>query len=163
MAKLLAERLGLVHRSSGDFMRAMAAERGISVLALSAKAENDSGAIDRAIDEQTKLFDSASEGFVMDSRLGWYFVPCSTKVFLDVDLEVAAFRVFSERRGIEIENIDLSATIDAMEKRLDSESNRYSSYYGINWLDLDHYDLVIDTSLLDIDVVVDEIIAFVNS
>ena len=41
VAKRLAAELGLTHVSAGDFMRDMATERGITVLELSAIAEND--------------------------------------------------------------------------------------------------------------------------
>lgn len=157
VARALAERLEMAHRSSGEFMREMAAERGISVLALSAIAEDDGGEIDREIDERTKRLAEAEDDFVMDSRLAWYFIPRSVKVFLDVSIEVAAARIYGEGRGREVENTDLLATVAAVERRLDSETARYRAYYGIEWLDQGHYDLVLDTSALEVAEVVEKI------
>lgn len=161
VAKRLADRLGLEHVSAGDFMREMAAERGITVLELSAVAENDDGRIDREIDLRSRRFGEERDDFVMDARLAWYFIPRSIKVFLDVNLEMAAARIFGDRRGGERENVDLIATRNAVEGRLESETLRYKSYYGIDWLSRVHYDLVVDTSSLTVDEVVDRVAEFV--
>jgi predicted cytidylate kinase len=162
VAKKLAARLGLDHASAGDFMREMATERGISVLEFSARAEADP-AIDRAIDERSRRLGVESDGLVIDARLAWHFVPHSVKVFLDVALEVAAGRIFGDHRGSEMENIDLEATMRNIRRRSASESKRYADYYGIDYLDPKNYDLVIDTSSLSIDEVVDAIVEYVET
>lgn len=163
VAKRVAARLGLDHVSAGDFMRDMAAERGISVLELSAIAESDGGAIDREIDVRTRDLGEERDGFVMDARLAWYFIPRSIKIFLDVSLEVAAARIFGDRRDDEEENVDLLATRAAVASRLESESLRYRSYYGIDWLETRYYDLYLDTSPLTVAEVVDEVVDYVES
>lgn len=146
------------HVSAGDFMREMAGERGVSILELSRSAENDIE-IDREIDERTTRLAEEGDDFVMDARLGWHFAPESVKVFLDVRPEVAARRIFDARRGTEHENIDLKTTQRAIESRTESERDRYLTYYGLDYTDYDHYDLVIDTSDIGIDDVVDRIMS----
>ena len=94
------------------------------------------------------------DDFVMDARLAWHFIPQSIKMFLDVGLEVAAARIFGDRRGSEVENVDLVATRAAVQSRLESESSRYRDYYGIDWLDPRHFDLTVDTSSLSVSEVV---------
>lgn len=158
VARLLARRLGLDHVSAGDFMREMAAERGISVLELSRIAEHDD-AIDREIDERSRRLGRERDGFVIDSRLAWHFIPNAFKVFLDVQLDVAAQRIYGDRRGSEQENVDLDATRHNTEARRASESKRYAAYYHIDYLDPANYDLVVDTSALDPAGVVDLIVA----
>lgn len=145
VAKLLARRLDLEHVSAGDFMRDMAAERGISVLELSRIAEGDD-AIDREIDARSEQLGSSGRSVVIDSRLAWHFIPGAVKVFLDVSIEVAAQRIFGDERSSEVENIDLRSTIEATMERAASESLRYQQYYGIDYLDATNYDVVIDTS-----------------
>ena len=162
VAKALAARLGLRHVSAGDFMREMAAERGISVLELSRIAESDD-AIDREIDARSSLLGETGESFVIDSRLAWHFIEQSVKVFLDVDLDVAADRIYGDNRGSEAENVDLGATRRSTEERAASESLRYQSYYGIDYLDPTNYDLVIDTSHLSVEAAVDAIELYVRS
>jgi cytidylate kinase len=143
-------------------MREMAAERGISVLELSKIAEDDEE-IDRAIDARSATLGGSGESLVIDSRLAWHFIPGSVKVFLDVSLEVAAERIFGDRRGSERENVDLAATMRSTQARAESEALRYRRYYGIDYLDRANYDLVVDTSLLDVAAVVDRIVGFLGA
>ncbi len=100
---------------------------------------------------------------MIDARLAWYFIPRSVKVFLDVSIEMAAARIYGDRRERETENVDLLATQAAVEERLKSETDRYRRYYGIDWLDRTHYDLVIDTSPLSIAEVVAEILEYLET
>ncbi|HZD23439.1 MAG TPA: nucleoside monophosphate kinase [Acidimicrobiia bacterium] len=157
VATRVASRLGFRHVSAGDFMREMAEERGISILELSRTAETRE-AIDNEIDARTVRLGEEHDDFVMDARLGWHFLPHSFKVFLEVSPEVAARRIYEARRGSERENVDLAATQAAIASRIASEVKRYQDYYGIDYADHDHYDLIIDTSERDIDQVVDLII-----
>ncbi len=157
----VAEALGVAHVSAGDFMRQMAAERGMTILELSRTAE-DGGSIDREIDARTQRLASEGGSFVMDARLGWHFAPNSLKVFLEVRAEVAALRVFEARRGAETENVGFEATLDAIRRRTESERKRYLMYYGLDYTDHSHYDLVIDTSNKPIDDVIESILDFVK-
>jgi cytidylate kinase len=159
VAKSLAHRLGLDHVSAGDFMRAMAGERGTTILELSRIAESDDE-IDREIDARTVRLGEECDGFVMDARLAWHFLPMSIKVFLDVTPEVAAARIYGAGRATENENVDSAATRRAIEARIASERQRYRDYYGVDYLDSAQFDLVVDTSERTIEEVVDEIAVF---
>lgn len=161
VATRVAEQLGVSHVSAGDFMREMAEERGMSILELSRSAE-EHDSIDREIDDRTSRLAEWGGDFVMDARLGWHFVPQSVKIFLDVRPEVAARRVYGAGRGSERENVDLETTQRAIETRTASERDRYLGYYGVDYFDHGHYDLVIDTSDLSIEEVVDRILEHVN-
>lgn len=153
VAKRVARELGLRHVSAGDFMREMAAERGVSILELSRSAE-EGDSIDREIDARTARLAAEGDDFVMDARLGWHFAPKSVKVFLEVRPEVAAQRIYGAARGSEHENITLEETERAIEQRTESEKKRYLTYYDLDYTDHAHYDLVIDTSERTIDEVV---------
>ena len=153
--------LGVPHVSAGDFMREMAAERGVSILELSRSAEGKDD-IDREIDARTIRLAEQGGDFVMDARLGWHFIPNSTKVFLDVSLDEAARRVYEAGRGAERENIDLKSTRAAIERRTESERTRYFEYYGLDYTTHSHYDLVVDTSNLSVDEVIDVVVAHVR-
>lgn len=141
-------------------MREMASERGISILELSRSAEEHSS-IDREIDARTARLAREGQEFVMDARLAWHFAPESVKIFLDVRPEVAARRIYDAGRGTEHENVDLGETLRAIESRTHSERKRYLAYYGLDYTDHDHYDLVIDTSEMNIDEVVETILEHV--
>ena len=154
-AKLVATELKYPHHSGGDFMRAMAAERGVSLEELGVLAKNDS-AIDQEIDQKQKEFMDTHDNFVIDSRLGWFLAPESFKVFLLLDPDVAATRVLKDfednaakRKG---EATETPKTVDEVkanqEKRVASERERYKKYYGIeDHYALENFDLVIDTGV----------------
>lgn len=161
VALRLAAKLGWRHVSAGDFMREMASERGMSILELSRAAE-DGDSIDREIDARTVRLAEDSDRFVMDARLGWHFIPQSFKVFLEVDPEVAARRIYEAGRGTERENITLAETERAITSRTESERKRYLGYYGLDYADHEQYDLVVDTSELSIDQVVDEVLGHLD-
>jgi cytidylate kinase len=162
VASRVAASLGLKHVSAGDFMREMASERGVSILELSRSAEEHS-AIDREIDARTARLARDGGDFVMDARLAWHFAPDSVKVFLDVHPEIAAKRIYGAARGSEHENIDFTETLRAIESRTRSEKKRYQTYYDLDYTDHGHYDLVIDTSEMTIDEVVEAIVAHVSN
>lgn len=162
VAKVLAAELELAHVSAGDFMRQMAHERGVSILELSRTAEDDV-TIDHEIDARTRTLGVTRDDFVIDARLAWHFLPHSVKVFLDVRPEVAAARIYGAERGSEHENVDLAATQRAIEARSRSETERYQRFYGIDYTDPAHFDLVVDTSDLDINGVVARIRSFIEA
>jgi cytidylate kinase len=162
VASRLARRLGMAHASAGDFMRAMARERGMSILELSHLAEEDDS-IDEEIDARTVRLAETTDDLVIDARLGWHFVPSSVKVFLEVRPEVAALRIYEARRGTERENVDLETTRRAIGERTESERERYLGYYGLDYADHEHYDLVVDTSELTVEEVVDRIVGHVRT
>lgn len=158
----VAKALGMRHVSAGDFMRQMASERGMTILEFSRSAE-DRESIDREIDARTVRLAEESHDFVMDARLGWHFIPESFKVFLEVTPEVAARRIYEAQRGSEKENISLEDTQKAIEQRTESERKRYMKYYDLDYTDHTQYDLVVDTSPLTIDEVVEKILDGVPS
>jgi cytidylate kinase len=161
VARNLAARLSYDHVSSGDFMRQMAAERGISVLELSKDAET-SKVIDHEIDSRTATLGRERDGFVMDSRLAWHFIPDSIKVFLEVRPSVAARRIYGDDRTEERENVDFEATVASTAARAESEAKRYTDYYGVDYTDHTNYDLVVDTSEISVEAVVEAILEFLT-
>lgn len=157
-AKRVATTLGYSHYSGGDFMRAMASERGITLAELNILAETDP-AIDKEIDKKQKEFMDANNNFVIDSRLGWFWAPDSFKVFLTLPVSAAAERVFADMQAKKIERQNevqkAPETFEEVQTRLaerfESEGERYKKYYDIdNYQDPKHFDLVIDTSVNDI-------------
>jgi len=159
VAKELAKKLKYKHYSIGDFMREMAKERKVSLLELSKQAEEDRS-IDKELDKkQTRL--KKEDNFVIDSRLGFYFIPKSIKVFLGVELNEAAKRILKEKREHE-QYRDIQESIEKIKTRIKSEDKRYSGYYRVDYHNQKNYDLVIDTTNLKIDEVLNKILEFLN-
>lgn len=167
-AKKVSELLGYTHYSTGDFMRAIAEEKGISLVELSKVAENDSS-IDKALDDHNIAI-GEKDKIVLDSRLGFHFIPDSFKVFLELDPQIAAIRILKDKelnpnRSKESDNFDTEEGIsEKIKLRLDSERKRYKDLYNIE----DHtahnnFDLVINTKEIPLEEVSKKVIEEYNN
>jgi CMP/dCMP kinase len=154
IAKLLAEKLGYDYYSVGGFMREIAEKRNMQLSRLSAIAEKNREIDDELDDMQKRLIHK--NNLVMDSRLGFYFLPDSYKIFLTVSIDKAAQRIFNASRGVEKYN-SLEECKGYLKKRINSEKIRYKKYYNIDFPNLKEFDLIIDTTNKTPEEVLDEI------
>ena len=161
-ADLVAKRLDYTRFSSGDFMRKIAINRGISLNELSLLAEGDTS-IDEAIDNEVKKVGEMNK-IVVDSRLAFHWVPQSFKVYLNLPPEIAKERILNNlkenplRKESESSNSEEEIYTKII-SRLESEKKRYLELYNIDHTDLANYDLVIDTNKNNLEEVVDIIIS----
>ena len=164
-SKSIAASLGYKHFSSGDLFRAIGKERGIDVYQTNVAAETEKE-IDYQVDEKLRELGSYENELVIDSRTAWHWMPQSFKVYLDLDLEIAAKRILSHMDPERLKAEDIpekpSEYAVRLQDRLDSETKRYMSLYEINPYDADNYDLVIDTQQYKLDEVVENVIAAYN-
>lgn len=155
--KMLADHLGYKAYSMGDMRGEMAKARGLTIDALNAL-----GMTEAFTDKDADAFQSElgknEDDFVIDGWLSWHFIPQSFKVFLTVDPMVGAERIFADRaqnpnRSDEPEYATVEETQKTLQERVAQTDSRYQKWYGLQFLDQSHYDLVIDTSqLTDIEV-----------
>jgi len=149
-SKAIAAKLGFSHFSSGDFFRAIGRERGIDVFQANLIAEQEQE-IDHLVDEQLRKLGANEDNMVIDSRMAWHWMPYSFRVYLDLDLLVAAERILRslDDARMEVEDIpDSPADYAArLQDRLDSETKRYRTLYDVNPYNPANYDLVIDTAV----------------
>jgi len=160
VAKLLAKKLNYKHYSVGDFMREIAKQRNLTLLELSKQAETDKS-IDKELDEKQIELGKKEDNFVIDARLGFHFIKSSIKVFLEVDLNEAANRILKEKRQHE-QYKDVIDSINKIKTRINSEDKRYRGYYNIDYHDKTNYDIVIDTTNIKPDEIVNKILKIIN-
>ncbi len=161
VARLVAQKLSIKHYSTGDFMRQMATERGIDLLTLNKIAEKDKS-VDKELDERQINIGKKEDNFVIDARLGWYFIPHSIKIFLDVTDEEAARRIFSDQRTTEKPYKTMKEAMKNIRKRRESEKKRYKELYNLDYYDKKNYDLVVDTTKINAEQVAQKIVDFVK-
>jgi len=161
VGRLLAKRLGFRHYSSGDFMRELAEERKVSLLELSKEAEKDRS-IDEEIDERQIRLGMNEDDFVIDSRLGFHFIPHSVKIFLDADFNERVKRILADNIRKE-HNVNVESTKKNILNREKSEKKRYKEYYSLEPYDKKHYDFNVDTTNIEPEEAVNKIIEFLKS
>lgn len=166
VGKALAKELNFEFVSGGNFARKLAMENGMTMeerdkFLLEHPEVNDA----EKIDGMQKEYGQTKENFVLESRLGWFNVPDSVKIKLFCEDEVRFQRTSKqdpERFGTTIE--DFEAT---KKKSLEREENHRKSiehWYGIKDLNDDsHFDIVIDTTPLTFEEVLETCLDFINS
>jgi len=148
----LADRLGYEFQSGGNIFRQMAAENGMSLYEFDHFVRSHPEH-DHWLDNRQAEYGREHDNFVLESRLGWYFVPDSLKVRLDCELDERMRRV-ADREGISIE--------EAREKNSAREKTyiRYRELYGIeDFLSDEHFHVTADTTNRPAADVVDELMS----
>jgi CMP/dCMP kinase len=160
-AKGVAERLNFEHFSSGDLFRDISKKHGMDVLQANLNAEKNVD-IDYLVDEKLREIGSSKDSLVVDSRMAWHWMPYSFRVFLDLDVLVAAKRIVEEKNTERTsgENIpdNLQEYAEDLEERLESETRRYKKTYNVDPYEKSNFDLVVDTNTNNILEVIDIIL-----
>ena len=151
----LAQALDYRKFSAGGLFRRLALHYDMSVEKLNEFTKSNR-VIDQEIDSLIRRLGEGSE-IVLDSRLGFYWIHDSFKVYLTVDRDIAARRVYQDiikgrRKGEEaLTVIEATASI---QKQHESTMARYFRDYGIDISNTSSFDLIIDTDHMTPDEVV---------
>ncbi|MBO0736086.1 MAG: cytidylate kinase family protein [Alphaproteobacteria bacterium] len=151
-ARSVAASLGFRHFSSGDLFRQLAAERGESIEAINLSAESQRD-IDLKVDDLLQNMYLTEQKLVIDSRMAWHWMPHSFKVFLALDPDTAAQRIFDhlQAEGRVSEDAKSIAEVrKSIEGRFASEQKRYAALYAVDPTDPLNFDIVINTKHNDL-------------
>lgn len=150
VGKEVARMLEYKHYSAGDFARSLGTEKKMTIDQIAVEAEKDASIpYDELIDQWVR--DKAKEEkFVMDSRLGFHWLPKSFKVFLEIGIDVAANRAMKDlKENLNRSNSEHYRTLkearEYLQRRSLADRTRYREKYGIAYGDFEPYDLVINT------------------
>lgn len=149
-ADKVAELLGYTRHSSGDMVRGVLAKKGLTLEEYNTQAEDDH-TLDELVDDRLRELRTQKD-IVVDSRLGFYWIPESFKVYLDLDLSVATARIFKDavHNDMRIKSGEHASTLNEVakdvEKRMMGERSRFRSLYNVDPYNTSYFDLVIDTS-----------------
>lgn len=146
VSKLLAEELNYTIYRNGEYARKLAKDRGLDITSFNEYLSKHPE-IDLQIEKSASEYSKTHDNFIIDARLGWYAVPESFKVYLIIDIDVAAKRAFEDENRKETEKFDtIEEQKQDMIRRYNMENERYLKLYGIHKEDQANYDLVIDTT-----------------
>ena len=161
VSNLLCERLLYGYVYTGKIQREIANRYNMTTLELNHYAETHPE-IDEEIDATFKSLNDSTD-LIVDSRLAWFFIPGSFKIFLKTDLIVSANRISGDHQRKNEKYSSGEEAINNIIARKDSENKRYMDLYGVDCSDLSNYDLVIDTSFITPGKTADMIIAGYNA
>jgi len=149
-ADRVAEMLGYTRYSSGEFVRTITRKKKMTLAEFNEMAEKNPS-IDHGIDEELRNLREQND-IVIDSRLGFYWIPESFKVYLDLDGDVAIARIYKDanlntlRSNAGEGTTTMDDVMDQVDARLQNEKRRFKKLYGINPYSTENFDLIIDTS-----------------
>jgi CMP/dCMP kinase len=138
VSHLLCERTGFEYISTGRIQRGIAAEMGIFI-----------------------ALGKDPNGYVIDSRMAWFFLPDSFKVYLQTDVTVSARRILNDPKRNSEQYKNVEEAVEKILARKQSENTRFLLKYGADCAALSNFDLVIDTTKRDLEAVADLILTAV--
>lgn len=151
LSRQLAEKLNLPYIYVGGIRRKMAEEKGMTLAEFNKHGETDPSTdvdVDNRVVEEVSKLDSA----IIEGRTMFHFFPNSIKIFLTVDVDEAAKRIYNDHshsRKNEAQNF--SGIEDVKRNILDrkrTDDFRYKKYYGIDAYNPSNFDYVLDTTNL---------------
>lgn len=146
ISKLMSGEYGYEIYSTGKIVREFAAERGISVLEMNQLMEKDTS-FDHLIDDRVRQVSlERKDDLFFDSRLAWHFAVDTFKVFLSVDIDEAARRVYNDDRGETEKYKSLEDAKNQLIERARTEDKRYKEIYGIEYFNITNYNLILDST-----------------
>ncbi len=150
-ADKIAEMLGYTRYSSGTLVRSLLEKEGLTLSEYNKSAKSNTS-LDDKIDKRLRELRNHND-IVIDARLGFYWIPESFKVYLDLDVDIATARIYNDIRDnvsrkheLTQKNPRLGSATDAVRKRVTEERSRFKKLYNIDPFDTTRFDLVIDTS-----------------
>ena len=167
MAKSVAEELGFERYYMGKIFRDLAKEKGMTLEELHVYMV-DNPEVDTMVDNYLVDLAKKEDNFVVESRTAWHFIPKSLKIYLKIDDEEAAKRIYfelqKENERNEGKNLDtIDKVRESIIKRKEMDDERYMKFYGINIRNDKNYDLVIDTTNLSIEESFRKVMEFIKS
>ncbi|MBK6930768.1 MAG: cytidylate kinase family protein [Saprospirales bacterium] len=145
VSRILCERAGFQYVSTGRIQRQLAEEMGVDTLEMNRLADTDPG-IDEKIDSIFIALGNAPGNYVVDSRMAWFFLPRSYKVYLQADIHVAVERILRDPDRNSEQYGSREEAVEKIRARKNSENARFLKKYGADCTLMENFDLVIDTA-----------------
>lgn len=159
VAKKMCGKLGFEYFSTGGIQRKIAEERGIDTLQLNQLCGSDKSVDDLIDGRLRQMNEDGTTDIILDSRLAWFFVANSFKVYLTALHTVAADRVLNDDKRVGEPVGDRMEVLHNLLERQRIENERFKDFYNADCFNLDNFDIVVDSSESTVDEIADLIIA----
>ena len=131
--------------SAGLIFRRLAEQHGMTAKEFNQFIESNPK-YDNMVDDAIKEMGEKEENIIFDSRLAWYFVPKSFKIYMYVDVDTATERIFNDKGRVSESYSDMATAKKEIIERRQSEVLRYKTFYNVDIDNYNNYDFIIDTS-----------------
>ena len=156
VSKILSGKLGYDLISIGNLHREIAVERGMTINELMELGKKEDW-VHLEADKKTIEIGKTRDSFIIEGWLAYHFIPHSYKVFLSVNENVGAKRIFKDVRIDEPRAETIETTKQRLRKRLKNSQEGFKKHYNLDFLDQSNYDFVLDTTHLTLNQVVKKI------
>lgn len=170
-AEMLAKKLKAERIYVGGIRRELAREKGMTLQELNQYAathpetdvdvDTKAAALARELEKKRKIV-------IVEGRTQFHFLPDSVKIFMKVNPEEGAKRIWKDlqnKAAQEKRNEGNIPSFEVMKKRIyereEEDAQRYKKYYQIDHRDESQYDLIIDTTYLTPEKTVEKINSFI--
>ena len=157
VSNILCERLKYDYIYTGRIQREIADRYNMTTLELNEYSETHPE-IDEEIDSTFKSLNNSCD-LIVDSRMAWFFIPDSFKIYLKTDLMVSVDRISGDSQRKSEKYSSKDEAVKNIIARRASENRRYKEFYGADSSDLSNFSLVVDTSQIAPEKVADIIVA----
>lgn len=156
VAKILVEKLKAERIYVGGIRRELAREKGMTLTQLNEYARTHPKTdidVDIKAADLAKEWAAAGKLVIVEGRTQFHFFPESVKVYIWVDPEEGARRIWKEMQDPAAKNKRNEGEVNSLKelekeliKREENDAQRYLKYYGFDHRKKSHYDLFIDTT-----------------
>ncbi|MBI2572740.1 cytidylate kinase family protein [Candidatus Woesearchaeota archaeon] len=170
LAQLLTQKLGAVRIYVGGIRRDIAASKNVTLEELNKYAlthpETDVD-VDKAAAKQARDLEKKNKIVIVEGRTQFHFLPESLKIFIGVDDIEGARRIWKTlksdpNRKNEGTAKTLKDTVKLVHKRDEMDQKRYKKYYQLDYRDLTHYDLVVDTTHISKEETLEKVLSYIK-
>ena len=172
-AELLVKKWKAERIYVGGIRRELAREKGMTLQELNQYAvthpETDVN-VDKMAAAKARELEQKGAIVIVEGRTQFHFLPESVKIYIKVNPEEGAKRIWKDLQNKTIQekmNEGSITSFEAMKKRIyereEEDAARYKKYYNIDHRDESQYDLIIDTTFITPEQAVEKIISFITS
>jgi len=161
LATGLASFFGYRFYSMGGLRGKYAMERGMTIDELNETAKKDPSS-HHLVDYFIRDLGKKEDNFTTDGWVSFFFIPHSVKIFLEVDPEVGARRVFRDQRIDERPAKSVAEMRTMLESRMVTTDRQFKRYYGFDFRKRSNYDLTFDTTNMTTGQVMERALEFIR-
>lgn len=153
VAEKLAEKLKYKRIYGGGIRRKMAQKKGMTLAEFNKWGETHFES-DKIVDDYMLKIAKKEKNLIIESRIHYFLIPTSLKIFLYADTETGAKRIWKNYKNTKTQRNEdvinsLEDLIESIEKRQKSDLKRYKKFYKADIWNKKNYDLWLDVSKMD--------------